>query len=96
MDLVGSAASVGALATLALGSRLTLVKVFLHALLTDVCITRAISKGAARLICAITVLSTSLDTLNDRRAHISVATPREAFEAIVTVIICLFLAFVAN
>ena len=75
MDFVGSAASVGALATYALRSCLTLVKVFLHTTFTDVGITSAIAERAARLIRAVNVHSTGLDTLNYRRAYVCVAAP---------------------
>ena len=44
LDFVRSAAPVGAPATNALGSRLTLIKIFLHAKLTDIYIARAVSK----------------------------------------------------
>ena len=75
MDFIRSAASVGALATDALRSCLTLVKVFLHTTLTDIGITSAIAERAARFIRAVTVYSTGLDTLNHRRAYVCVAAP---------------------
>ena len=96
LDLIRDAPPIGTLATEALCFNLTLVKVLLHSLLTDARTPRAVSERAAWLIWAVGIDCTSLNTLDDRRAHITRAATRQALKAVVTVVIGLLLPLVAD
>ena len=96
LNLRRDAATVGALFALAFRCALALVKVFLHAVLADLCTARAITKRATGFKTAVQVHCASLHTLNDRRANIAKAAPGQTLEAVITMIVRLLLAFVAN
>ena len=96
LDLARDAAAVGALAAEALSCTLALIKVDFHALLANCRTPSAVSERAARFRLAIRVDLACFDALNDWRADVRRAAPREALEAVVAMVKRLLLSLVAD